>query len=346
MTTDSVNYLSIGLMLVSAGAAFVMPFELFLFAYAVLGPLHYLTEISWLHDRGYFLKQKYDYLFPALLAVALILASRLVSEPYTKGETDTAIQYTAFAGVAILLLVGSTSARMILVALVVLSFFVAQQMMAFRMVVGVFLPTLIHVYVFTAAFILIGALRGKSRSGLASLAIFAICTASFFVYAPDSSYRVGHYVRQSYASFEGVNQMLIRVLNLAPVHSADDLYRSPSGLIAMRFIAFAYLYHYLNWFSKTSIIKWNRISRERASAIIGLWLASMAVYAYSYRIGFLVLLFLSMLHVFLEFPLDQQTFVNAGRELYALARGSAADAPVDRATRRRALRLQRAGDRK
>src|SRR5271156_2603235 len=113
MTTDSVNYLNIGLMLLSAGAAFVMPFELFLFAYAVLGPLHYLPEISWLHDRGYFLKQKYDYLFPALLAVALILASRLLSEPYLKGETDTAIQYTAFAGVAILLLVGSTSARMI-----------------------------------------------------------------------------------------------------------------------------------------------------------------------------------------------------------------------------------------
>jgi len=32
------------LMLLSAGAAFILPFEVFLLAYAVLGPLHYLTE--------------------------------------------------------------------------------------------------------------------------------------------------------------------------------------------------------------------------------------------------------------------------------------------------------------
>src|ERR1043165_8502495 len=41
-------------MIFSCVAAFVLPFELFLFSYAVLGPLHYLTEISWLHDRKYF----------------------------------------------------------------------------------------------------------------------------------------------------------------------------------------------------------------------------------------------------------------------------------------------------
>ena len=32
---------------------------MFLFAYAFLGPLHYLTEISWLHDRQYFAKGKF-----------------------------------------------------------------------------------------------------------------------------------------------------------------------------------------------------------------------------------------------------------------------------------------------
>jgi hypothetical protein len=56
-----INSINIGLMLISCIAAFVMPFEVFLFAYAVLGPLHYLTEISWLHDRQYFAKGKYDY---------------------------------------------------------------------------------------------------------------------------------------------------------------------------------------------------------------------------------------------------------------------------------------------
>src|SRR5437762_6342156 len=52
--TDKINYLNIGLMLLSLGVAFRFPFELFLFSYAVLGPLHYLTEISWLHERKYF----------------------------------------------------------------------------------------------------------------------------------------------------------------------------------------------------------------------------------------------------------------------------------------------------
>src|SRR5438105_15288845 len=57
-TTDQVNYLNLGLMIVSCVLAYIIPFELFLFSYAVLGPLHYLTEISWLHDRKYFVEAK------------------------------------------------------------------------------------------------------------------------------------------------------------------------------------------------------------------------------------------------------------------------------------------------
>src|SRR6266852_5888202 len=72
LSTEQVNYLNIGLMLVAALAAFVRPFELFLFAYAFLGPLHYLTEISWLHDRRYFTRGRNDYLY--LVAVAVIIA--------------------------------------------------------------------------------------------------------------------------------------------------------------------------------------------------------------------------------------------------------------------------------
>lgn len=41
-------------MFVSLAIAVVAPFHLFLLAYAVLGPLHYLTGISWLHDRQFF----------------------------------------------------------------------------------------------------------------------------------------------------------------------------------------------------------------------------------------------------------------------------------------------------
>src|SRR5688572_2200550 len=51
---DRLNWINVGLMVVSAAVAVAAPFHLFLFAYAILGPLHYLTEISWLHNRQYF----------------------------------------------------------------------------------------------------------------------------------------------------------------------------------------------------------------------------------------------------------------------------------------------------
>ncbi len=322
MTIDSVNYLNIFLMVFSAGAAFALPFQVFLFAYAVLGPLHYLTEISWLHDRGYYLKGKYDYLLPFGICGLFGVVSLLKWEPYTEGQVQAAIQYIAFFGVTALMLARRSANKLALLALVVLSFFVAERATALRVVFAIFLPTLVHVFVFTGAFILIGALKSRSRSGFASLAVFALCALSFFLYAPAASrYQVSPHVRELYRTFELMNRMLIKGLALGPVRSADDLYRSQAGLTVMRFIAFAYLYHYLNWFSKTSIIKWNQISATRAFWIAALWLASLAIYAYDYQTGFLVLLSLSILHVFLEFPLDQQTLVSAGRELYALTSG-------------------------
>src|SRR5262249_5848511 len=55
---DKTNYLNTILIVLSLGLAWFVPFQLFVFSYAVLGPLHYLTEISWLHDRNYFTNGK------------------------------------------------------------------------------------------------------------------------------------------------------------------------------------------------------------------------------------------------------------------------------------------------
>jgi len=83
----------------------------------------------------------------------------------------------------------------------------------------------------------------------------------------------------------------------------------------MRLIAFAYLYHYLNWFSKTSIIKWHETTRTRAAGIAGVWIGAGLAYLYDYRLGFGILYIMSMLHVFLEFPLNHQTLVEIGKTL-------------------------------
>ena len=47
-----VDLLNTGLILVSVGLAFLFPFRLFLVAYAIIGPLHYLTEINWLNENA------------------------------------------------------------------------------------------------------------------------------------------------------------------------------------------------------------------------------------------------------------------------------------------------------
>src|SRR5437868_3748453 len=67
-------------MLVAAVLAFNLPFELFLFSYAILGPLHYLTEIGWLHQRNYFATGKRDYFILILLGL-LITFQLFLSQP-------------------------------------------------------------------------------------------------------------------------------------------------------------------------------------------------------------------------------------------------------------------------
>src|ERR1044071_2751568 len=79
--SDKINYLNMGLIVLSVCVAIFIPFELFLFSYAVLGPAHYLTEISWLHERNYFSKGKRDFIILGVAGVLLFLTV-YVARPY------------------------------------------------------------------------------------------------------------------------------------------------------------------------------------------------------------------------------------------------------------------------
>ena len=105
--------------------------------------------------------------------------------------------------------------------------------------------------------------------------------------------------------------------------SVEQIYTSNAGFVIMRFIAFAYTYHYLNWFSKTSVIKWHQVPKKTLIATIVVWLLSFALYAYDYSKGLKVLFFLSFLHVFLEFPLNVTSFRGIGKELSSLGKSRA-----------------------
>lgn len=338
LSVQQINYVNIGLMIVSAASALMFPFETFLFVYAFLGPLHYLTEISWLHDRQYFTKGKYDYIPLVLIGVVItFLYFGLV--PNVPEGTAAFLTYMAFAAALVFVTVKKPMARAGYLALAAFAVLLIGKSETYQNVFGVFLPTLIHVFIFTALFILVGALKGRDLSALLSLVVFAVCASVFFFYQPDhSAYRVTDYVRNSFGfmtdegsfsdGFVSLNYMFMKVFNL---HDFDPrghtslqsfvqefnsfLYGSSIALSVMSFIAFAYMYHYLNWFSKTSIIQWHNIPRARLIGVVALWLGSIALYAYDYRVGLKWLFFLSFSHVLLEFPLNHITFINIGKEI-------------------------------
>ena len=58
-------------------------------------------------------------------------------------------------------------------------------------------------------------------------------------------------------------------------------------------------------FSKTSIIGWQKtLKGKKVYLILGFWLISILLYYIDFKLGFIVLFFLSFLHVLLEFPLN------------------------------------------
>jgi hypothetical protein len=342
LTIDQVNYLNIGLMIASAAIALRWPFETFLLAYIVLGPLHYLTEISWLHDRHYFTRRKHDYLM-LVAAAALVTVLFFLPIPHALAGVPVALSFAAFATAFVCVLSESISLRVLVAAagLVVGERLATQP--ALDRLIGTFLPTIIHVFIFTGLFILVGTLRARSVSGVLSLVVFLGAALMFTVVHPTAlSYQPSDYARGAYGTataqgtfvpgFMTLNYLLLTGLGIhdfgvqqttAEQFAAsinDYLYAHPLALSLMGFIAFAYLYHYLNWFSKTSIIRWNEISRARLTVILAVWLVSVALYAYDGRVGFRWLFFLSFVHVLLEFPLNHVTVMSIGRARGGLLR--------------------------
>ncbi len=307
MTIRRINELNILLIGLSALCAFRFPLETFLGAYAVLGPLHYLTEISWLEQRQYFLPSKrWAWTLLALTLLVFPVAYLIPDAPWI---VVGAVLLAFFGSLLVSLerrdwVVAAVIAGMgALFAAFFISPFAAVILTAFI----ILLPTIIHVSVFTGMFMLGGALREKGRSGFLAFGVFLLCSVGLFlsgVFFPE--WNVSRALLPLYQRFVGMQAILVQGIGTQGADTAT-LFYSPLGLGAMRFVGFAYLYHYLNWFSKTSIIQWHAVSKKRAGLIFVCWIATVVLYSVNYQIGILALLFLSLLHVFLEFPLNWKT---------------------------------------
>jgi hypothetical protein len=239
-------------------------------------------------------------------------------------------------------------------------------------------PTLIHVYLFTGLFMLFGALKSRSKTGLLSIAFFILIPIVLVFSLPvkkDGNYLSSYGTEAYYAEgtgFFNTNVSILRQFDLTPNMTNKDyinnfvkdssekerlsvmwkdslnkdfiiqnqehpyymksialadakngsqkdnwwslVFFSEIGIMLMRFIAFAYLYHYLNWFSKTEVIRWHKVPKIRFIGVISLWLISCGLYAYDYAIGLSFLFFLSFTHVLLEFPLNVTSIIGIGKE--------------------------------
>lgn len=331
MNNKPIDLLNIFLMVFSLILALKIPFELFLFSYAVLGPLHYLTEINWLNQKQYFLQSKKDAtLLYVLSGLVTLVVFYSLAEHWGVGKTfmqslspDTIatldkirpwgvhITFVAFLSCIGFLFIPMVWARYVLVAVLIAGAGFIQTTGVYLSIFGVFLPTIIHVSFFTAIFMFIGAMRSNQWSGYLSVAVyFLCCVILLFANHKFKGYSPGESTREAFnlSTFASVSSNLVNLLS----PEKDTSLLSLLGLRVQAFIAFAYTYHYLNWFSKTNVIGWLRIPKKQLAISLSIWVAAVILYFINYRTGLLALLFLSMLHVYLEFPLNIQSFKDMG----------------------------------
>ncbi|MEA2891222.1 MAG: hypothetical protein QOI05_2015 [Bradyrhizobium sp.] len=274
-------------MLAALGITYLVPFQLLLLSYVVLGPAHYFTEISWLHDRKYFLPHRS---VPIALAIMAVIAA-LIDNASWFGF----VMWLAFVICA--LLAGATTALQA-TALVMVAIWLTVLMAMNEpslAVLGILLPTLIHVSLFTLVFMVLGAIRSGSKMQVLLVVLYLGAIATLLAVPPSASTQIPAFAKVGQEYFGNVAPALGRLLGIADLKLDTRL---------TSLLAFVYTYHYLNWFIKAEVIRWTDISRKRLALIGAASAASTALYFYDYAFGFTVLLALSLVHVVLEFPLN------------------------------------------
>lgn len=283
-TQDALHFALMGLAL---ALAYVLPVELLLLSYAILGPAHYATEISWLHDRRYFMPST------ALawgLGFAGVAAAFLVS-PSLFGLAVCTI-FVVFISL------GTTKnprTRNLVLLLGCVAIACIASLPGGLAWAGVLMPTIIHVSGFTLVFMILGAVKSRKpvQAGLVIAYLGGIL--AILVFPPGKETMIPSLAEAGQVFFADVPKAIAAVLHVDEVSLTGRL----PGLLS-----FAYTYHYLNWFLKTDVISWHKMSAKRFGIVGAVSLGSTLLYFIDFRTGFVILLSLSILHVFLEFPLN------------------------------------------
>ena len=296
----NIDQINIVMMLISLAIAWYAPFELVLLSYAFLGPAHYLTQISWMSDRRYFVEV--DWLWIPFLVITLLFI-HFADLTFISGL----LLALALAIASSLSLAQKFWSRVFVFSSVVAAYIVFSTLILnLGLIASLMIPTVIHIYIFTGAFILLGALKSNNSWAFSSFAVFVFCGIFFTIIPPNDSVHLPNFVNENIQYFEEVAQYI------ESIFSNNEI---SEGKAALGFLSFAYTYHYLNWFTKVNVIRWGDISRNRLMVIATTYFAAIGLYLFDYGVGFFVLLLLSLMHVFLEFPLNFLTFKWIGKEI-------------------------------
>jgi hypothetical protein len=331
--TDSIDIINIGLMFLSLAIALTIPFQLFLFSYIILGPLHYMTEIGWLSERNFFLREKVSkwplFILGAITsAIVIFLGIReslhdrgYISElppswDANLGSAITSFIFIAFVSTLIFIFFKRFWYRVGLILLLLIATVFIAKVPWFIVVFGIMIPTLIHTTIFTGAFLLQGAMKNNRSWGYLSFVVFILCHILIFLMPISQGAAVlTDWIKEIYLAgeFYVLNYNLYAIFYNS---SGDQLALDGAiGLKLQAFIAFAYTYHYLNWFSKTEVIKWHLIPRKWMVATAFVWVASVSLHLIDIKLGITAIGLISLMHVFLEFPLNHESFIFIGRSL-------------------------------
>lgn len=319
--TKNIDLLNVALIFISLMVAYKVPFELFLFSYAVLGPLHYLTEINWLKEKNYFVKEKsWTWVFvvcAALVAIPAILKmpvfNSIQHKPYIKAYIDAgrflsneAILISLIFAIGLVYLKKTQHIVLFLLATIAVSSLIIMYVPVSVILVGVFVPTIIHVYLFTMLFMIFGTMNNRSTAGVVAIVFLMLVPFIIVMSNVDvNNYILSEKIKKlfSESGFQGLSRQIANVTG--GVENGQFYLLSEAGIKIQIFIAFCYTYHYLNWFSKTSVIGWGKnLNSKKLVTIIVIWALAVFLYWYDYKTGFVALLFLSFFHVLLEFPLN------------------------------------------
>ncbi|SFT63444.1 hypothetical protein SAMN05421857_2310 [Chryseobacterium formosense] len=314
----NVELLNLIMLLLATVVSCVLPFDTFLFSYAVLGPLHYLTELQWLKKKDYFLPQKKVRLFVFLsVALAFFLFLNYISifNFYTwNNGVFIGILLCVFFIISLyfILTVKSIALKSMMIGLLISCVALYYFKPGIIIFFGLFIPTIIHVYVFTAVFMISGYLLNPNRLSLLSIVLLLVMPFLIYFLPVETLALEISQAKNIFnlTGFKLINQWLVFLTG-----------KTETEILIIKvqiFIAFAYTYHYLNWFSKTSVIGWARsLEPKKMVLVAAIWILSIALYLINYQTGLMLFFVLSMIHVLAEFPLNAISFRTVFQKLFS-----------------------------